>query len=91
MKLRNVLLQYDLWIVCNDEDNEKEIALGIVQGGEPPSEMVTYTIRTERDLPNRVRDERPLVAATISDEAYRPYEGSTIHQIYERLYTKKAP
>jgi len=90
VKLRNVLVQYDLWIVCHDEDNEDEIALSIVRDGEPPNEIVHYTIRHERDLPSRVRDERPLVAATITDADYKPFTGSTIQEIFQKLCTKQA-
>lgn len=89
MKLVNVLLQYDLWIVVTDDDDPEEVAKGIAAGGEAPNEIVLYPITTDRNIPPRVREERPFFSGNLTEEEYHSFDGATVHAAWKRLYAKE--
>ena len=89
LQLRNVVIQYDLWIVAKEDDDVATLALGVICGGEKPNEIVAYVIQNARDVPSRLHDTLPFVSETITDEEYAPFTGSSVPEVFEKLKAAK--
>lgn len=90
MKLYNCVLQYDVYIVANSAQEALDACAGIVARGEPPTDKVTYDIRTLRDVRVDWRDQMPFVSPQITDEQYAPLSELTTEGVFDALASKNA-
>jgi hypothetical protein len=85
MKLYNCVLQFDVYIVANNAQEAIDACTGIIQRGEPPTDKVTYDIRTLRDIRVDWRDQQPFVAPSVTDEQYAPLADLTTESVFNAL------
>lgn len=85
VRLFNVLMHWDFYILAKDETDAREGAIAVIRAGQQlPYEQVAYEARRERDIRTKWRDEPPWMSATIPDQ---PEE--TTLEAFTRLYTKR--
>lgn len=89
MKLFNVVIQFDLYVVAHDEAEAKEAGLLQVRGDEPITDVAVYEVQDRRDIREDWNDQRPIVSNAVTDDEYADHIGSSTIQIYERFYEKE--
>lgn len=92
LKLYNVVVQYDIYIVAHDtgdaEQDKREAAeavLSAIRDGETPTEVVKYEIRSSRDIRSDWRGQKPFVAGTVTDEEWTNFAGTTTSEFFEQI------
>ncbi len=91
LKLYNVVVQYDIYIVGRDTGDAKEdkqeageAVLSAIRNGEHPSDVVVYEIRNQREIRVDWRTQKPFVAGSISDKEWEKFSGSTTNEFFEQ-------
>lgn len=85
LKVFNVVVQYDFYIVAHNQEEAGDAILGAIRGGETPSEIITYLVKNLRDIRMSWREEKPFVAGEVEDNEWKEFEGKTTGQIYAKL------
>lgn len=82
IQLFNTVVQFDIYIAAHSKEEAEAAVLAAIQQGEKPMEVFSYAILNPRDIRNDWREERPLVAAEVSDEEWQPFTGKTTHDFF---------
>jgi hypothetical protein len=88
MKLYNTIAIFDVYVVAESSEKAREALLAGIADGLPPSEIVGVETNREAAIRAAWREEKPLVAADVSDEDFKKLQGNTTIKIFEKLYTK---
>jgi hypothetical protein len=91
VKLFNAIAIYDIYIVAESgEAARKALVLAIKDDPDfKPSEVVANESVREGSIREGWREERPLVAADVSDGDFEKVRGRTTSEIFQRLYLKR--
>lgn len=90
MKLYNVVIIHDVFVVGNDPEKAREAVLAAIREGATPSEMTALEARTEGNICQSWREQKPFVAADISDDDFeKKIKGHTTIELWKSLYTKQ--
>ncbi len=85
MKLFNVTVTHDIYIVATSKEDAQNTALDIIkEAAEPPFDLGTYELREERDVPSRVHDQCPYVSPSVKN--YEPVPEDTVIVLQRRIY-----
>jgi hypothetical protein len=83
LHLVNVIVVFDTYVVAHNPEEAKAALLELIQQGEPPTSIAHYDrIARVEDLRSDCKDQKPIVAATVTDEEYEKYLGSTIEEFF---------
>ena len=85
LRLFNVIMQYDVYVVARTFEEALEAVRGTIQQGEAPTEQISHEVRTQRDIRTEWKTERPFVAGAISDEEWAPFAGKTTEEFFEAV------
>lgn len=93
MRLFNAIAVFDCYVVAETSEEARCALLRwIADGGEEfppaPSEGVATEAGREQSIRASWRDQRPLVAADVSDADFKKLEGKTTIEIFQSIYTK---
>jgi hypothetical protein len=89
MKLYNTIAIYDVYTVAESNETAREALLAAIAEGLKPSESTaTETVR-EGAIRQGFREERPFVAADVSEVDFNRCKGKTTAQMFELLYLKR--
>lgn len=94
MKLFQTIIIFDVIAAANSEDAAKAALLALVRDQAEPqgvNEIIAREITQEREIRIAMRGAKPIVGADINDADFETIRGQTNMQMFERLYTKKAP
>jgi len=90
MKLFNTVVIFDVFCVGNDPEKAREAVLDAIREGMKPSEMTALEARTEGNIRQSWRDQKPFVAADISDADFeKKIKGHTTIELWKSIYTKQ--
>lgn len=95
MKLFNAIAIFDVCVVAESSEKAREALLEAINPPSPeteplmPMEITATEIMRENAIRSGFRDERPFVAADISDADFEKCKGKTTAQIYAQIYTKQ--
>lgn len=83
LHLVNVIVVFDAYIVAHNPEEAKAALLELIQQGEPPTSIAHYDrISRVEDIRSDCKDQKPIVAATVTDEEYEKYLGSTTVEFF---------
>lgn len=94
MQMFNVILTFDGYVVAGTNadsgDRAIEAAIELIRSGE--INMTHFKALPMCVTPVRpaCRDQRPLVAADVSDEDYTQIQGKTVEQAYDLITKRRA-
>ncbi len=89
MKLFNAIAIFDVYVVAESSEKAREALLAAIIDGTKPMEITaTETVR-ESSIRSGFREERPFVAADISDADFTKCKGKTTAQLFAQIYTKQ--
>lgn len=89
MKLYNAIAIFDVYIVAESGEAARDALLACILADElKPSEVVAVETTRESAIRASWRDEKPPVAADVSDGDFAKIKGHTTAEIFGRLYTK---
>lgn len=92
MKLFNVIVIYDVYVVAESGEAAQAAILDVINSSDlKPSETVGFEVTREQAIRARWRDEKPFVAADISGADFAKLKGKTTVETFTDLYTKVAP
>lgn len=88
MKLFNVIVNFDMYVVAESPEAAREALQAWVAEGNEPSESVAIEALRENSIRAAWRDKPPLVAADVTDDQFETLKGRTTATTYALLYTK---
>ena len=88
MKLYNVIVNFDMYVVAESPEAAREALTAWVAEGNEPSEVVAIEAARENSVRTAWRDKPPLVAADVTDTQFETLKGRTTATPYTLLYTK---
>jgi hypothetical protein len=89
LRLYNTIVIFDVYTVAKSPEAAREAILAAITSGEKPTEAVVKEVTMVNSIRSSWCEEKPFVAADITDEEFESLRGSTTQQTYERLYTKR--
>lgn len=89
MRLFNAIAIYDVCVVAETNETAREALLAAIADGAKPMEITATEIMRENAIRSGFREERPYVAADISDVDFNKCKGKTTAQLYAQIYTKE--
>lgn len=94
MKLFQTIVIFDVVVTANSEEAAKAALIALIRDQADPqgaNEVVAREITHEREIRHAMKTSTPIVGADISDADFETIRGKTNLEMFERLYTKKAP
>lgn len=94
MKLFQTIIIFDVVAAANSEEAARLALLALIRDQlEPqaPNEILAREITQEREIRVAMRTAKPIVGGDVSDADFETIRGKTNLEMFERLYTKKAP
>jgi hypothetical protein len=85
-----VIAIWDCYITAESGEEARKALLAWIATGEPPSEIVAVETNREGAIRDSWRDQKPLVAADVSDADFKKLEGKTTIEIFKQIYTKQS-
>jgi hypothetical protein len=91
MRLFNTIAIFDVYIVAGNEQTARDTLINAIASGDlKPSETTATESRFDRSIRQGYRDERPFIAADVSDADYKKKcKGKTTIQIFQHIYEKR--
>ena len=89
MKLFSSIAIYDVCVVSDSSEQAREALLAAIADGAKPTEITATEIVRESAIRSGFREERPFVAADISDVDFNKCKGKTTAEIFAQIYTKQ--
>lgn len=90
MKLYNVIMQVDVYVVAESADDARATIKKWMQTSEcKPTEEVALETRFERNIRQSWRDQRPLIGDAVPDASFNKMKGKTVLDAWKMLYTNE--
>jgi hypothetical protein len=91
VKLFNAIAIFDVYVVAETSEEARAALLRWIADDEDSlhSEVVATETSRMGAIRDAWRDQRPLVAADISDEGFEQLKGKTTIEVFKQLYTKQ--
>ncbi len=94
MRIQNVIVVYDVYCVTGDDEqapqHAREEIIRAIQNGElAPSDQNAIPVSMERAIRETWKDERPFVAADVTDAEFETLKGKTTLDIFNMLHVKE--
>jgi predicted NAD-dependent protein-ADP-ribosyltransferase YbiA (DUF1768 family) len=90
MKLFNVVIIHDVFVVGDNPEKAREAVLAAIREGTSPTEMTALEARSESNIRQSWREQKPYVAADISDADFeKVVKGHTTIEMFKQIYTKQ--
>ena len=83
LHLVNVIVVFDAYVVAHSPEEAKAALIELIQQGEPPTSVVHFDkIARIEDIRSDWKDQKPIVAAPVTDQEYEKYLGSTTEEFF---------
>jgi hypothetical protein len=92
VRIFNAIAIHDVYVVAETpEDARAALALYVKEADSKPTELTALEARSENNIRESWREERPLVGASISDADFAKLKGKNVVDAYKMIYGSKAP
>lgn len=88
MKLYNVILIADCYVVAESGEAAREALKTAILEGEKHTEETALEVRNETSIREAKKADKPFVGADVSDADFEKLKGKTTVEIYKLIYTK---
>lgn len=89
LRLFNTIVIFDDYVVAKDGQSAREALLAALTAGEvTPMEIVAKEVTMINSIRASKTEEKPLVAADVTDEEFETLKGITNIEAFNRFYTR---
>lgn len=90
MKLYNIVVTYDVWIVAKSQADADRAAGEIITTGEKPFDQFSYEMHDAKDIPPRAHLLKPWLHSIVEAQAKKLgiTDDDDVHAVYAKLNGK---
>lgn len=90
LKLYNTIAVIDVYFVARDGIAAREALIAAIASGDvKPTEITAMEIRQQGSIRTSWIEQKPFVAADVTDDEFETLKGVTVGAAYERFYNRR--
>jgi hypothetical protein len=91
LKLYNTIAIVDVYFVARDGVSARDALIAAIASGDAkPTEVTAMEIRQQGSIRSSWIEQKPFVAADVTDDEFESLKGVTVGAAFERFYTRRS-